>query len=66
MKDDLKKSRVEESKVENTDKQPVEGDKKPVSKSAETKTEVEEEGTEGNSAVMELIIGETLVKCMNA
>lgn len=57
MKDDLKKSRVEESKVENTDKQAVEGEKKPVSKSAETKTEVEEEGTEGNSAATEFIIG---------
>lgn len=57
---------MEESKSENTDEQVVEGDKKPVSKSAETKTEVEEEGTEGNSTVTEFIIGETLVKCMNA
>lgn len=66
VKDDLKKSRVEESKVETTEKQVVEGDKKPVSTSAETKTEAEEEGPEGNSPVMEFVIGETLVKRMNA
>lgn len=59
VKDDLKKSRVEESEVENADGQAVEGGKPQASKSDEVKTEVEEEGTEGDSAVKEFIIGET-------
>lgn len=60
VKDDLKKSRVEESEVENADGQAVEGGEPQASKSDEVKTEVEEEGTEGDSAVKEFIIGGTL------
>ncbi|XP_044056193.1 myosin light chain kinase 2, skeletal/cardiac muscle isoform X2 [Siniperca chuatsi] len=55
-KDDLKKSRVEDSKVENADGQVVEGGKPQASKSDKVKTEVEEEGREGESTVKEFII----------
>lgn len=60
VKDDLKKSRVEESEVENTDGQVVEGGGQQASRSGEVKAEVEEEETEGDSAVKEFIIGEML------
>ncbi|XP_076583023.1 uncharacterized protein mylk4b [Chaetodon auriga] len=56
VKDDLKKSRVEGSKVETTDGRVVEGDGPQASKSDEAKTEAEEEGKEGESAVKEFII----------
>lgn len=65
VKDDLKKSRVEDSEVENADGQVVEGGEPQASKSDEVKTEVGEEGTEGESAVKEFTIGETFLRCMN-
>lgn len=60
VKDDLKKSRVEDSKVENADGRVAEGDEPQASRSDEGKTEVEEEGKEGEAAAKEFIIGETL------
>ncbi|XP_070817483.1 myosin light chain kinase 2, skeletal/cardiac muscle [Chaetodon trifascialis] len=56
VKDDLKKSRVEDSKVETADGRVVEGDEPQASKSDEGKTEAEDEGKEGESAVKEFII----------
>ncbi|XP_056270507.1 myosin light chain kinase family member 4 isoform X2 [Pseudoliparis swirei] len=63
VKDDLKKSRVEDSGGESADGQVVQGDEPLVSKSDEVKTEVEkeevekeEEGKEEESAVKEFII----------
>lgn len=60
VKDDLKKSRVEGSEEENADGQVVEGGEPQASRSDEVKTEVEEEGKDGDSALKEYIIGETL------
>lgn len=62
VKDDLKKSRVEDSKAENADGQVavVEGGEPQASKSDEVRTEVGEEGKEGESAAKEFVIGETL------
>ncbi|XP_045905545.1 myosin light chain kinase 2, skeletal/cardiac muscle isoform X2 [Micropterus dolomieu] len=56
LKDDLKKSRVEDSKAEHADEQVVEGGEPQASKSDEGKTEVEEEGKEGESDVKKFII----------
>ncbi|XP_075944600.1 uncharacterized protein mylk4b [Anarhichas minor] len=56
VKDDLKKSRVEDSKGESADGQVVDGDEPRASKSDDVKTEVDEEGEEGESAVKEFII----------
>lgn len=59
VKDDLKKSRVEDSKAANADGQVVEGAEPHASKyEEEVKTEVEDEGKEGEAK--EFIIGETL------
>lgn len=58
VKDDLKKSRVEDSKAANTDGQVVEGAEPQASKSEEeVKTEAEDEGKEEGK---EFMIGETL------
>ncbi|XP_026179430.1 myosin light chain kinase 2, skeletal/cardiac muscle isoform X2 [Mastacembelus armatus] len=56
VKDDPKKSKVEENKVENADGSVVEGEEPQASKSDEEQTEVEEEGKEGESAVKEFVI----------
>ncbi|KAF1385336.1 hypothetical protein PFLUV_G00106670 [Perca fluviatilis] len=56
VKDDLKKSRVEDGEVKNADGQVVEGGEPQASKSDEGKTEVEEEGKDEESAVKEFII----------
>ncbi|XP_027145651.1 myosin light chain kinase 2, skeletal/cardiac muscle isoform X1 [Larimichthys crocea] len=58
VKDDLKKSRVEDSKAENADGQVavVEGGEPQASKSDEVRTEVGEEGKEGESAAKEFVI----------
>ncbi|TMS20773.1 Myosin light chain kinase family member 4 [Larimichthys crocea] len=58
VKDDLKKSRVEDSKAENADGQvvAVEGGEPQASKSDEVRTEVGEEGKEGESAAKEFVI----------
>lgn len=56
VKDDLKKSRVEDNEVENADGGVVEGAEPKPSKSDEAKTEAEEEGKEGDSTVKEFII----------
>ncbi|XP_034737314.1 myosin light chain kinase 2, skeletal/cardiac muscle isoform X1 [Etheostoma cragini] len=56
VKDDLKKSRVEDSEVKNADGKGVEGGEPQASKSEDGKTEVEEEGKEEESAVKEFII----------
>ncbi|XP_029284754.1 myosin light chain kinase family member 4 isoform X2 [Cottoperca gobio] len=55
-KDELKKSRVEDNEVKNADGQVAEGGEPQASNSDEVKTEVEEEGKEGESAVKEFII----------
>lgn len=58
-KDELKKSRVDGSKVETADGQVAGGEGEPqASKSEEVTTEVEKE-TEDNPEVKELILGET-------
>lgn len=58
VKDDLKKSRVEDSKAANTDGQVVAGAEPQASKSEEeVKTEAEDEGKEEGK---EFMIGETL------
>lgn len=59
VKDDLKKSRVEGSAVENAEEQVVKGGEPQASKSDEVNTEVEEEQKDGESAEKEFIIGET-------
>lgn len=56
-KDDLKKSRVEDSEVGDGPVQ--EGAEPRATESDAGKTEVEAEGKEGESAVKEFIIGET-------
>ncbi|XP_070688622.1 myosin light chain kinase family member 4 isoform X2 [Pempheris klunzingeri] len=56
MKDDLKKSRVDDGEVEHADGEVVEGGEPQAPKSEEVKTEVEEEGKEGESTVKEFII----------
>lgn len=57
VKDDLKKSRVEDSEAEKADGQTVTEGEPQAPKSEEVK--VEAEGTEGDSAVKEFVIGET-------
>ncbi|XP_008276418.1 myosin light chain kinase 2, skeletal/cardiac muscle isoform X1 [Stegastes partitus] len=56
VKDDLKKSRVEDNEVENADGQVVEGAEPQASKSDKPTTEAEEEGKEGESAEKEFVI----------
>lgn len=55
VKDDLKKSRVEDSEEEKADGQTVTEGEPQAPKSEEVKVE----GTEGDSAVKEFVIGET-------
>lgn len=61
-KDDLKKSRVEDSKVERADGQVVEGAEPQVSISEQAKTEDEGEG-ETTEEIKEFIIGKTVCEC---
>ena len=58
VKDDLKKSRVEDEEGKNAEV--AEEGAAQASKSEEVKTEVEEEGEEGESAEKEFLLGETL------
>lgn len=59
-KDDLKKSRVEDSKVERADGQVVEGAEQQVSISDQAKTEDEGEAAE---EIKEFIIGKKVCEC---
>lgn len=67
VKDDLKKSKVEESRLKGADGQVVEGGEPKPSKSdeAQTKQKVEEERKKGESAEKEFIIGKTFSECIN-